>query len=139
MCRVLNIVNTGNAYSRLGDGELTYVRQTDVGLPGGRNVALLSESGLYKLVLRSDKADAKPFQDWVTRDVLPAIRKDGGYILGEEKVATGEMSEDELVAASVRPPQATWGTSPAPSPCLPRSASCRFLRRGQARVRRWRR
>ncbi|WP_142850906.1 BRO family protein [Telmatospirillum sp. J64-1] len=60
-------------------------------------VALISESGLYKLVMRSDKPQAKPFQDWVTKVVLPAIRKDGGYILGEEKVVTGEMDEDALV------------------------------------------
>ena len=56
---------------------------------------LISESGLYKLILRSDKPQAKPFQDWVTRVVLPAIRKDGGYIMGEEKVARGEMSEKQ--------------------------------------------
>ena len=39
----------------------------------------------------SDKPEARPFQDWVTRDVLPAVRKDGAYIMGEEKVRTGEM------------------------------------------------
>lgn len=64
---------------------------------GNPNAAIISESGLYKLVMRSDKWQAKPFQDWVTRVVLPAIRKDGGYIMGEEKVATGEMTEDQLV------------------------------------------
>lgn len=58
---------------------------------------LISEPGLYKLVMRSDKPQAREFQDWVTRDVLPAIRKDGGYIMGEEKVVTGEMTEDELL------------------------------------------
>lgn len=63
----------------------------------GRANVVISESGLYKLTMRSDKPEAKAFQDWVTRDVLPAIRKDGGYVMGEEKVATGEMSEDELV------------------------------------------
>lgn len=62
-----------------------------------RSQRIISESGLYKLVLRSDKPQARQFQDWVTREVLPAIRKDGGYILGEEKVRSGEMSEDELV------------------------------------------
>lgn len=46
---------------------------------------------------RSYKPEAKAFQDWVTRVVLPAIRKDGAYVLGEEKVVTGEMDEDELV------------------------------------------
>lgn len=39
---------------------------------------LISESGLYKLVMRSDKPEAKSFQDWVTKVVLPAIRQDGG-------------------------------------------------------------
>ena len=43
--------------------------------------------------MRSDKPEDKKFQDWVTRDVLPAIRKDGAYIMGEEKVASGETSE----------------------------------------------
>ena len=54
----------------------------------GRPNKLINESGLYKLIMRSDKAEAKAFQDWVTRDVLPAIRKDGGYIDGEEKVVS---------------------------------------------------
>ncbi|MDH1732445.1 BRO family protein [Pseudomonas chengduensis] len=60
-------------------------------------LSLVNESGLYKLVMRSDKPEARAFQDWVTRVVLPAIRKDGAYVMGEEKVATGEMDEDELV------------------------------------------
>jgi len=41
------------------------------------HTTMLSESGLYKLITRSDKADAKPFQEWVTRDVLTSIRKTG--------------------------------------------------------------
>jgi prophage antirepressor-like protein len=63
----------------------------------GRPNKLVTEAGLYTLVMRSDKPEAKAFQAWVTGTVLPAIRKDGGYIKGEEKVVTGEMSEDELV------------------------------------------
>lgn len=54
-------------------------------------ITLISESGLYKLIMRSDKPAAREFQDWVTHVVLPAIRKDGAYIMGEEKVATGEL------------------------------------------------
>ncbi|WP_321335011.1 BRO family protein [Breoghania sp.] len=67
------------------------------GRGGSRRKTLVSESGFYKLVLRSDKPDAKVFQDWVTKEVLPAIRKDGAYVMGEEKVRTGEMSEDQFV------------------------------------------
>lgn len=42
---------------------------------------VLSESGLYKLAMRSGASNSKPFQDWVTKVVLPAIRKDGAYIM----------------------------------------------------------
>jgi len=54
---------------------------------------MVSESGLYKLIMRSDKPQAKAFQDWVTRSVLPAIRKDGMYVMGEEKM---DCSPSEL-------------------------------------------
>ncbi len=59
---------------------------------------LVSDSGLYKLVMRSDKPEAKEFQNWVTKVVLPAIRNDGGYIHVEEHVVSGAMTEDELVS-----------------------------------------
>nr|WP_319531356.1 BRO family protein [uncultured Cohaesibacter sp.] len=67
----------------------------------------LSESGLYKLVMRSDKPQAKAFQDWVTRDVLPAIRKNGGYVKGQEKLVTGEMSNAEFMAKALQMADAT--------------------------------
>lgn len=54
------------------------------------SVKMVSESGLFKLISRSDKEAAKPFQDWVTRDVLPSIRKSGGYVLGQEDAKTPE-------------------------------------------------
>ncbi len=62
----------------------------------GHGLALISESGLYKLVMRSDKPEVREFQNWVTKVVLPAIRKDGGYIHGEEHMVSGAMNEDEL-------------------------------------------
>ena len=60
----------------------------DYRVPGtrGRPNKLVSEAGLYKLTFRSTKPNARAFTDWVTGTVLPAIRKDGGYIAGEEKV-----------------------------------------------------
>lgn len=61
------------------------------------NQWFISESGLYKLIMCSNKPEAKTFQDWVTKIVIPSVRKDGGYIMGEEKVTTGEMTEDELI------------------------------------------
>ncbi len=76
--------NTTRSLGYLDDGEKG-VHQIHT-LGGPQRVSIVSESGLYKLVLRSDKPEAKPFQDWVTKEVLPAIRKDGAYIKGEEKV-----------------------------------------------------
>lgn len=52
--------------------------------------------------MRSNKPEARAFQDWVTKVVLPAIRKDGAYVMGEEKVVTGEMTEDELVLKAIK-------------------------------------
>lgn len=57
----------------------------------GGSLSLITESDLYKLVMRSDKPEAKEFQDWVTMEVLPAIRKDEGCIKNEEKVVFGSL------------------------------------------------
>jgi prophage antirepressor-like protein len=83
----------GYAVARLSDDERTLYQIQK----GFRSVSVISESGLYKLVMRSDKTEAKDFQNWVTKVVLPAIRKDGGYIHGEEHVVSGAMTVDELV------------------------------------------
>lgn len=96
-----------------------------------RGTTCISESGLYRLVNRSDKAQARPFQDWVNREVLPAIRKDGSYVLGEEKVRTGEMTEDELVLAAMEAQRRKIERLVAASRGalrLPVSASARFFR-----------
>lgn len=45
---------------------------------------VISESGLYKLIMRSDKPEARGFQNWVTREVLPTIRKTGSYSVSKE-------------------------------------------------------
>ncbi|PZU25034.1 MAG: BRO domain-containing protein [Shinella sp.] len=99
VCRILELPTEKGVFmhlKRLGDDEK---RRLAPNLVGGKGVSIsiISESGLYKLIMRSDKPEARAFQDWVTRIVLPAIRKDGGYIVGEEKVATGEMDEDTLI------------------------------------------
>lgn len=50
---------------------------------GGREVNIVSESALYKLAMRSKKPQAKAFQDWVTKEVLPSIRKTGSFVTGQ--------------------------------------------------------
>lgn len=53
---------------------------------------VINESGLYSLIMSSKLPNAKRFKRWVTSEVLPSIRKTGGYIAGEEN-----MTEDELI------------------------------------------
>lgn len=91
----------GSIYRSVDQDERSYVPRQHLGLNGGKPMVIISESGLYKLVMRSDKPEAHDFQNWVTCDVLPAIRKDGAYIMGEEKVASGEMDEDEFFAKAL--------------------------------------
>lgn len=63
-----------------------------------RKLAVINEPGLYKLVMRSSKAAAEAWQDWIAEVALPAIRKDGGYVMGEEKVVRGEEMVEDLEA-----------------------------------------
>jgi prophage antirepressor-like protein len=77
VCRVLEIANSRNATARLDEDEKG-VHNVDT-LGGAQDVTIISESGLYRLVLTSRKPQAKPFQKWVTTDVIPSIRKTGKY------------------------------------------------------------
>ena len=61
-----------------------------------RNMVSINESGLYALILSSKLPQAKEFKRWVTTEVLPSIRKDGGYIKNQEK-----MSNEEILANAV--------------------------------------
>ena len=83
------------------------ITPTKLGIERGAKTLLISESGLYKLILGSRKPNAKPLKDWVSKVVLPAIRKDGGYIMGEEKVVTAEMSASQSLLSEVSNEQAS--------------------------------
>ena len=58
-----------------------------------QNTIIINESGLYSLILSSKLPTARQFKRWVTSEVLPAIRKHGGYVAGQEA-----MTDDELMA-----------------------------------------
>ena len=71
---------------------------TKIVTPGGtQTMAIINESGLYSLILSSKLPNAKKFKKWVTSEVLPSIRKNGGYIVGQET-----MSDDELMARALQ-------------------------------------
>ena len=92
VCRVLRIANSRNVSARLDDDEKG-VHQTDT-LGGSQHMTIISESGLYKVILRSDKPEAKKFTRWVTHEVLPAIRKTGSYNVSDD----GDMEQGEFLA-----------------------------------------
>lgn len=97
-------VNTAMALRHLNDDEIRDLPKTNpIGVRGGRCLKLISESGLYKLITRSDKPEAKPFQEWVTRDVLPSIRKTGSYSLTDgvepARVVAGEITQNNTAEA----------------------------------------
>lgn len=73
----------GHCYDRLDSSERCKVKRTHLGSPAGKDMEAVSESGLYKLIMRSDKPQAKAFQDWVTKEVLPSIRKTGSFVTGQ--------------------------------------------------------
>ena len=78
VCQVLGIQNNRNAARRLDDDEKNTVHLSD-GIRGNPNMTIINESGLYKVILRSDKPGAKKFTRWVTQEVLPTLRKTGTY------------------------------------------------------------
>lgn len=82
VCKILGIANTTDAVNKqLEDFEKA---RLNLGLRGGKT-NVISESGFYTLVLRSRKEIAKPFRLWVTSEVIPQIRKTGGYIPVEKE------------------------------------------------------
>lgn len=94
VCEVLEINNARDVFNRLEDDEKG-VGQIDT-LGGHQKTNIINESGLYNVILRSDKPQAKPFRKWVTSEVLPSIRKHGGY-LTPEKVEEALLNPDTLI------------------------------------------
>jgi anti-repressor protein len=105
VCRVLDITNNRDAIASLDDDEKITVANTDgnprAGIPHHLN--FVSEPGLYSLILRSRKPEAKEFKRWVTHEVLPAIRKTGAY--------TPELSDSDLIAKALVVAQKTLAES----------------------------
>ena len=75
VCKALGIVNTSDAISGLDDDERSTIGLTD----GGPERIIINEPGLYHLISKSKKPEAKKFQRWIYHKVLPSIRKTGKY------------------------------------------------------------
>ena len=100
VCAALDYVNPRKAVAdHLDDDERSAVTVSDTRSKGGsvqrRSVVAINESGLYALVLRSRKPEARKFAKWVTSEVLPQIRKTGAYLPKEFVVGPGDVLTKE--------------------------------------------
>ena len=95
ICRELEISHVKDTATRIDEDDLG---QTEVIDRMGRSqkVWIINESGLYTVILRSDKPQAKPFRKWVTSEVLPSIRKHGAYMT-EQTLERALTSPDFLI------------------------------------------
>ena len=99
---VLGIANTSNAVRQLRSTQYVAANAENrraLGVPAGRAPYLVTEGGFYRLALRSSRPEAIPFQEWVEDEVLPAIRRDGGYI---SEGATEEQIQEIADRAQAR-------------------------------------
>lgn len=93
-------------YSNPRDAIAKHVDEQDKGVaicdtPGGKQpMPIINESGLYSLCFSSKLEGAKKFKRWVTSEVLPSIRKNGGYIAGQEQLTPEELMAKALLVAN---------------------------------------
>ena len=95
ICRSLDLSNPTMAMQRIDDDEKA---KFNLGLSGGETNCV-NEYGLYSLVLASRKREAKDFKRWITHEVIPSIRKNGGYIAGQETLSDEELLSKALMVA----------------------------------------
>ena len=92
VCKILGLNNVTMALLAL-DPDEKRVSKVDVGSKSNR---LISEPGLYRLILRSHKPEAKRFKRWLFWDVLPSIRKTGSYSMGSTKTFPEGLRAKEI-------------------------------------------
>ena len=100
VCRILGLSQVSRAMDRLDDDEKGSVK---VPHPQSPDKTLemngVNEPGLYHLVLCSNKPEAKAFKRWITHEVIPDIRRNGGYISCDETMTDEELLEKALAIA----------------------------------------
>lgn len=101
VCRVLELSNISETKRRLIKDGVSPIEVID-NLGRKQQANFINEQNLYKVIMRSDKPQAEPFQDWVCGEVLPTIRKTGGYI-----AANAQMTDEEIMATALRIGEAT--------------------------------
>lgn len=94
VCAILDISNHKMTAQRLDGDEVSQTYLID-SIGRKQEMTVINESGLYNVILRSDKPEAKPFRKWVTSEVLPSIRIHGAYMT-QEKLQEALCNPDAL-------------------------------------------
>lgn len=97
VCAALGLSNPSMVADRLDDDERDTISLAS-GIPGNPNKTVVNEAGLYSVILRSDKPEARRFRRWVTHEVIPAIRKTGRYSLTAEARRESAAARNALTA-----------------------------------------
>lgn len=96
VCEILGISKYRDAILKLDEDEKNICPVRLDGWSQKRNIAVINESGLYALILRSGKPNAKPFRKWITSEVLPSIRKTGSYTVNNSSSIVNDLKSREL-------------------------------------------
>ncbi|GHU49466.1 hypothetical protein FACS1894200_08130 [Spirochaetia bacterium] len=97
VCDVLRIGNVTDTANRLDEDEKSIFDLIEHGRTYQKPI--VNESGLYNIIIRSDKPEAKAFKRWITHEILPSIRKNGGYIANQEQLTPEQIIANALVVA----------------------------------------
>ena len=100
VCEILGLGTPARVVERLEKDEVSLTHITD-SIGRKQETTVVNESGLYNVIIRSDKPEAKPFRKWITAEVLPTIRKTGAYMTPEtiEKVL---MNPDTIISLATQ-------------------------------------
>lgn len=96
VCDLLGLVNVSKAVSNLGNDDLTTSKVAD-SLGREQETNIVSEAGMYKLIFQSRKTEAQDFQNFVTKEVLPQIRKTGTYSMQQLTPAQLLLSQAQIL------------------------------------------
>lgn len=97
VCKALGIAQASKVKERLSEKGVHSIPTLTAG--GEQRLLYINESNLYKAIFHSRKENAERFTDWVTSEVLPSIRKSGGYIAGQEQMSDSELMAKALLVA----------------------------------------
>lgn len=97
LCKSLNLTTPSKVKQRLDEGDVNQIHTpTESGV---QHITYVTEPGMYTVILRSDSPKAKPMQKWVTSEVLPALRKTGGYMVARTDETPEQIMARALIVA----------------------------------------